>query len=156
RVDPQFLAAWLNHLGVSSTGSAKLEGMLTQRLDKAGAYDFVQGWGIAGIGDLSILANKSEQAVRIPGHAKPHGVVVHPGPDRALPMVWASRIAGAIRVEAEVVHAHPDCGNGGAWSSGHRRGATQRSLKSGNVDLGKAAAIEPIEATVRAGEMISL
>jgi hypothetical protein len=156
KVNARFLAAWLSHLGIGSTGSAKIEGLLTQRLDKAGAYDFVQGWGMPGLGDLSILANKSDQAVRIPGTAKAKGVVVHPRPERAISMGWVSPIAGTVKIEAEVAHAHPDCGNGVSWWIEQRRGATSRALRSGNVDLGKVAKIEPSETMIRPGELVSL
>lgn len=155
-LDPQILSPWLAHLGISGVGSTKIEGLLTQRLEKGGGYDFIQGWGMPGFGDLSLNVNKSDQEVNIPGTARPHGVVVHPRPERPISVGWQSPIGGKVRIEATVAHAHPACGNGVSWSLEHRRGANLRALRSGNVDLGKAATIEPLELSIKPGEVISL
>ena len=56
----------------SSTGTSR-----TSSTSAAG-YDFIKGWGSSETPLL--LANSSDQHVRIPGNMKPHSVAVHPSP----------------------------------------------------------------------------
>ena len=64
---------------------------------------------------------------------------------------------GRAQVEAKVIHAHPDCGNGVSWSLELRRGSERRRLAGGEIDLGKAAKIDPIDNLgIESGDLISL
>ncbi len=124
-------------------------------METGGGYAFVKGWGTPAT--PSVVANSSDQEVRIPGTVKPHSVAVHPSPTQNVAVGWRSPIRGRARVEAKVVHAHPDCGNGVSWSLELRRGSERRRLAGGEIDLGKAAKIEPIENIgVESGDLIAL
>ena len=74
-VDAETLSAWLDYLGIGTTAAATLDHM-NQPIENVSGYDFVQGWGTPET--PSLMANSSDQHVRIPGNMKPHGVVVHP------------------------------------------------------------------------------
>lgn len=153
-LDSQMLAAWLNYLGIGS-GALKIETIFSDRSEKGGGYEFVKGWGSSAT--PNIAANSSDQQVRIPGIMKPHSVAVHPAPKRNVAVGWRSPFAGAVKVEARVQHAHPECGNGLAWMIQLRRGAERRQLAGGEVDRSQAAKIEPIQnLAVQAGDLVSL
>ena len=81
-VEPAILAAWLDYLGISTSGAAvKIDTPLTGKITKASGYDFVNGWGS---GETpNVVANSSDQHVRIPGNLKPHSVAMHPSPSLA-------------------------------------------------------------------------
>ncbi len=128
-VEPDFLATWLDYLGIGSTGPVKLGPLHTQKLESAGAYQFIKGW--TGGQDLSVLANSSDGAVRIPGMMKPHGIATHPSPTTASVIAWRSPVAAAVKITGQVQHAHPECGNGITWALEMRRGNTREVLASG-------------------------
>ena len=66
-VDPEDLKAWFGYLGIGSQPDFKLD-LLTEKIEKTGAYDFVQGWGTSKTPML--LANSSNEHVRVPGNMK--------------------------------------------------------------------------------------
>src|SRR5678816_1374952 len=110
--------------------------------DRSG-YDFIKGWGSS---DTPLLvANSSDQHVRIPGNMKPHSVAVHPSPKLQAAVGWRSPIAAALRVEAKVTHAHPECGNGVTWSLELRRGATRQRLATGTAQGSKEVKVPSVE-----------
>ena len=118
-------------------------------------YDFVKGWGSHETPLL--VANSSDQHVRIPGNMKPHGVAVHPSPTLHAAVGWRSPIAGTLRVEGKVTHAHPECGNGVTWSLELRRGATRQRLATGIAQGSNAATVGPLEKlAVQPGDLVSL
>ena len=139
-VEPDLLDAWLDGLGLGA-GPAPLANWITKKSEKSSEYDFIRGW----VGDdaLSVIANSSDQAVRVPGKMKPHGVAVHPSPKLRVVVGWRSPVAAVLRVTGQVEHAHPECGNGITWSLEVRRGAARRRLSAGvaqaagGMDLGK-------------------
>src|SRR5262249_21788430 len=105
----------------------------------------------------SLVANSSDQEVRIPGLVRPHGICVHPSPSRSVAIGWRSTIAGRVRVAPTVADAHGGCGNGGPWSLERRRGGLRRRLASGAFGDGQKATIAPIDRLdVQAGDLISL
>ncbi len=153
-VDESAMKAWLNYLGIGSGGEIKLD-LFTHQLTNAAQYGFVNGWGSAETPLL--LANSSDQPVRIPGNVKPHGVVVHPSPTLAAAVGWRSPVTAAMRIEATVTRAHPDCGKGVTWSLEARHGGARWRLAEGVASDGKPVVIEPLEkVAVQPGDMVSL
>ena len=154
-VEATDLSAWLDYLGIGAGGEVKLAGHFTEKLTSASGYDFIQGWGSHDTPLL--LANSSDQHVRVPGNMKPRGLAVHPSPKLRAAVGWRSPITATIRIEASVTHAHPECGNGVTWSLELRREATRRRLAEGTTQGGNPAKIGPIESlAVQAGDVVSL
>src|SRR6185436_21166093 len=97
------------------------------------------------------------QHVRIPGNLKGHGIVLHPSPKLNAAVGWRSPMTGAVRVDATVTHAHPECGNGVEWFLELRRGATRQRLAAGVSQGGKPVAAGPFEnLAVQQGDLISV
>ncbi len=154
-VDADALRAWLDYLGIGTGGAVALSGHFTTTINKGGDYAFIQGWGRNETPLL--LANSSDQHVRIPGNMKPHSVAVHPSPTLRAAVGWRSPVTATMRVEATVKHAHPECGNGVTWALELRRGATRRRLAAGVAQGGKPVQVGPIEAlAVAPGDVVSL
>jgi mono/diheme cytochrome c family protein len=153
-VDADSLAAWLDYLGIGDRAALRLD-HLTGRLERSGNYDFVKGWGTPET--PSVVANSSDQQVRIPGNMKPHGVVVHPSPTSNVAAGWQSPLAGQVRINGKVTHAHPECGNGVAWSLEWRRGKTRQRLATGIAHGANSVSVGPIEQfAVQPGDLVSL
>lgn len=155
-VDPIGLAAWLDFLGIQVGGAdAAMGELLTQKMESAEGYDFVKGW--VGSDALSIIANRSDQHVRIPGNMKPHSVAVHPAPNRSISVGWRSPIESQLQIQGAVQHAHPECGNGVLWVLELRRGNTRQRLAEG---VSQGAAVIPISdqkgIAVRKGDAVVL
>lgn len=154
QVGPDALAAWLEFFGVRSVASLKLD-HFTGRIEKVNGYDFVQGWGTPETPQL--IANASDQHVRVPGNMKSHAVAVHPSPTLAAAAGWQSPLAGPVRVQGQVTHAHPECGNGVTWSLELRRGSTRQVLASGVSHGATPVAVGPVESlNVQTGDLVSL
>ena len=128
-VETEVLAAWLDYLGIGSSGEAKLGPLLEGRMESTPDYQFIKGW--TGADALSVIANSSDATVRVPGTMKAHGVAAHPSPNLAVVIAWRSPLASELRIDGSVQHAHPECGNGIAWSLELRRGHTRERLASG-------------------------
>src|SRR5258708_33818688 len=76
-VEVESLTAWLDYLGIGSSAPIKLDHFTNKQMG-ASNYAFVNGWAT---GELpTLLANSSDQHVRIPGNMKPQGVCGHPTP----------------------------------------------------------------------------
>lgn len=154
-IDVAILSPWLDYLGVSTSGPVKIDHLFTNKINKASGYDFVNGWG-SGETPL-LLANSSDQHVRVPGNMKPHGVTVHPSPTLQAVVGWRSPLASTMRVEAKVQHAHPECGNGVTWSLELRRGVNRQRLATGIAHGPKEVVVPPIEkVNVQQDDVISL
>ncbi len=154
-VDADSVAAWLDYLGIGTSGPAKLGEPITKKIESSSGYDFVKGW----VGDnaLSVVANSSDQAVRIPGNMAPRGVAVHPAPTLAVAVGWRSPAAATLRIEGQVQHAHPECGNGVTWSLELRRGHSRQRLATGIAHGPNKVKVGPLEKiAVRPGDAISL
>lgn len=153
-LDADALAAWLDYLGVGSTNTVQLEGHFTTKL-KDDNYDFIQGWGHRDT--PLVLANSTDEHVRVPGNMKPHGVAVHPSKTHRVAVGWRSPITSTVKVEGLVVHAHPECGNGVEWSLELRRGVTRQRLASGVAHGARQAPIGPFESlNVQQGDVLSI
>lgn len=153
-VDAAALGAWLAYLGIGSGGPVQIASHFTDKLGNP-TYDFIKGWG----SDATplLLANSSDQHVRVPGNMKPHGVAVHPSPKLRAVVGWQSPIAATMRAAAAVTHAHPECGNGVSWSLELRRGATRQRLATGFAQGAAAVKVGPVEnLEVQPGDLISL
>jgi hypothetical protein len=154
-LDPGSLRAWLDYLGIVPAGTLTVTGHFTEKLNRGGGHDFINGWGRNETPQL--LANSSDQHVRIPGNMKPHGVAVHPSPTLRAAVGWQSPVAATLRVEASVTHAHPECGNGVTWSLELRRGTTRRRLAEGTAQGSKVGKAGPIEGLViQVGDLLSI
>lgn len=156
KLDSPMLAACLDLLGIAGSDTkATIESLFTERMESSGGHDFLKGWGSPGT--PSVIANSSDREVRIPGIVKPHSIAVHPSPTDLVGVGWRSSMTGLARIEARVVHAHPECGNGITWVLELRRGSERRRLVAGEVDRGRTARIDPVEKlSVRAGDLVCL
>ncbi|MFO0906254.1 MAG: DUF1592 domain-containing protein [Pirellulales bacterium] len=155
KVDVESLTAWLDFLGIGASGNVQINSYLTRKMESASGYEFVKGW----VGDdaLSIIANSSDQHVRIPGNMKPHSVAVHPSPTLSIVVGWKSPVRAAVKIAGSVQHAHPECGNGTAWSVELRRGNTRQRLAAGVTQGAAVLPIGPLDnVAVQPGDLISL
>jgi hypothetical protein len=153
-VAPPVLGAWLDYLGLGSARNS-IDSELTQKMEKSGSYDFIQGW--VGNDSLSVLANSSDQPVRIPGNMKPHGIAVHPSPKLRVVVGWRSPVAARMRVAGSVQHAHTECGNGVDWTLELRRGGSRLRLAAGIAQDATEYKFGPFEnLAVQAGDVVCL
>ncbi|MBX7168660.1 MAG: DUF1592 domain-containing protein [Pirellulales bacterium] len=153
-VAAETLSAWLDYLGLNAAPALRLD-YLTQALTSTGGYDFVRGWGSPET--PSIVANSTDQHIRIPGNMKGRGVCVHPSPTLNIATGWRSPLAGMIHITGQVTHAHPECGNGVTWAVELRRGSTRQTLASGVAQGGAPVPFGPLDdLAVREGDLISL
>jgi Protein of unknown function (DUF1592)/Protein of unknown function (DUF1588)/Protein of unknown function (DUF1587)/Protein of unknown function (DUF1585)/Protein of unknown function (DUF1595)/Planctomycete cytochrome C len=154
-VDADILAGWLNYLGIGSPGEVKLGPLLTKKLERTPDYDFIQGW--TGADALSVTANSSDAAVRVPGQMKPHSVAAHPAPKVAAVVAWQSPESGPLKITGSVQDAHPECGNGVTWSLEVRRGQAREALASGVSQGATQIQFGPIEnIRVQRGDVVAL
>ena len=142
-VDAGALRAWLDYLGIGTSNEVSLGGHFSETVTNVSGYDFIQGWGSEATPMLR--ANSSDQHVRIPGNMEPHSVAVHPSPTHRAAVGWRSPIAGAVRIEGSVTHAHPECGNGVTWSLELRRGAKRQRLAAGVAQGSNRVEVGPVE-----------
>ncbi len=149
------LASWLEYLGLGPCEPARIDACFTAKLDHPSDYAFISGWGSAQT--PLVLANSSDEHVRIPGNMQPHSVAVHPSPALRALVGWRSHAPASLRVEAKIQHAHPECGNGVAWSLELRRGVQRRVLASGFAQGGDVEQPPPLEKLqVRPGDVVAL
>ncbi len=152
--DADALAAWFGYLGIGGGTAARLD-YFTNRIASASGYTFIQGWGSADT--PSIMANASDQEVRIPGKMKPHAVAVHPSPKLNVGIGWRSPGTAVVRLEGAVTHAHPECGNGVEWTLELRRGQTRQVLAKGVAQGGQPVRFRASnDVGVQNGDLISV
>jgi hypothetical protein len=153
-VETNVLSAWLAYLGIGGE-QVKIDSYFTNTFKSSSGYDFIKGWNSGELPNL--VANSSDQHVRIPGNMKPHSVAVHPSPKLRAVVGWRSPVSGTVRVAATIQHAHPECGNGVTWSLELRRGSTRQRLATGVAqDGGKLVQSAPEDVTIRKGDLVSL
>lgn len=151
-VDPALVELWRSYLGL---GETRLEPLLTDRLEQVSNYNFIRGW--SGANALSVLANASDNSVRIPGVMPPHSVATHPAPDRSSVIAWKSATAANLKVSGSLVHAHPECGNGIGWAVEVRRGSSTQVLASGVSQRATPIQLGPFDdVSVEPGQAIAL
>ncbi|MGD9722705.1 MAG: DUF1592 domain-containing protein [Pirellulales bacterium] len=152
--DAVAVRAWLDFLGIGPSAALDLA-HLQDRIETSAGYAFVQGWGTNAT--PNVVANASDQHVRIPGNMKPHGVVMHPAPTLQVAAGWRSPVTAQIRVQGKVTSAHPECGNGVTWSLEVRRGRTRQTLAAGNATGGAPGSFDIAQPfAVRTGDLVSL
>ena len=151
--DPGSLSAWKEYLGF---GAVELKPFLLGKKSEAiGGYSFVKGW--LGEKALGVMANSSDNPVRIPGLLKPHSVAVHPSPQESVAVAWRCEKEGVFHMDAEVTPAHSECGNGVTWSLEVWRGGVRDVLSHGLAQGPKTRTIGPIQGvSVRAGQSVVL
>ena len=153
-VEAGSLAAWLSCLGIGM-GEARIDSHLKEKLETLAGYDFIKGW--TGADALSVIANSSDQHVRVPGNMKPHGVAVHPSPSLRVIVGWRSPVATTLRVDGAVQHAHPECGNGVTWALELRRGNTRQRLAAGTAQGATEVKFGPFDnLAVQPGDVMSV
>ena len=152
-LDADALRGWLDVLGIGTGGAVKVTGHLADKLLNGGNYPFVKGWGTDNT--PLVVANSSDQFVRIPGDLKGRGVAVHPSPTLAVVVGWQSPVTGRVRVVPKVLHAHPACGNGVTWAVEVRRGTTRERLAAGVAQGQTPPKIEPLDLPVSAGDVVA-
>ncbi|MGD9647419.1 MAG: DUF1592 domain-containing protein [Pirellulales bacterium] len=153
-LDEASLAPWLDFLGIGGDAAQRFD-LFTQKQASVGGYDFVQGWGPPETPNL--IANASDNAVRVPGNMQPHGVCVHPSPTLNVVVGWKSPTAGTFRIDGAVTHAHPECGNGVTWTLELRRGSTRQQLAAGSAHGGTPVPIGPLEeVAIQTGDVVAL
>jgi hypothetical protein len=146
------LDAWRDYLGLVPK---KLENLLSNKIPKVGDYDFIQGW--AGPKGVSVTANPTDAAVRVPGSMIPHSISTHPSPTDESVIAWLSPVTGALRVEAKVTRGHPECGTGVTWALEIHRGGTIERLASGVAKNGAPIQVGPFaDVQVKPGEYVAM
>jgi hypothetical protein len=149
--DAVMLTAWREYLGF---GTTKLEHLLSQKILSTPDYNFIKGW--KGENALSVMANASDNTVRIPGEMRAHSVATHPSPDLASVIAWRSPVSGSLRIEGNVADVHPECGNGVLWALELRRGVSSEVLASGEGKSAAPLSFGPFEKVpVEAGQVLA-
>ncbi len=151
----QVLDNWFQLLGVSAHGQTVLGDRIDRKLEQAGQHESVQGW----VGDdaLSVLANISDEDVRIPGLLRAHGVAVHPSPSRSVVLAWQSPIETTVEVLGQLIDADTNCGNGFEWALQIRRGQHVEGLGHGVSQGAQPIDFSPQHPiTVRPGDAIAV
>jgi len=153
-VDPVLLAGWLEYLGVG-TPEAQFGKLLDKKVERFEGWESVNGWGGAGL--LRVLANSSDEQLRIPGTMKPHGVAVHPDAKQRVVVGWRSPVTTAVRIEAAIEGVHAGCSNGTLWSLQLWRGTSRQVLANGTSTTGHQTRIGPFDPVgVRRGDTVCL
>jgi hypothetical protein len=153
QVDPILLQAWLDYLNIGIAGPVTISGHFVNQMKNSGNYDFIQSWGT---GDTPLIsANSSDQQVRVPGIARPHGVLAHPSPTLFCAIGWQSPVTGKVTIDASLSDAHPECGNGVEWYLQHESRGKSATLWRGDFPQGGKANMPAVTVEVRKGEVIS-
>ncbi|MFZ9861050.1 MAG: DUF1592 domain-containing protein [Gemmataceae bacterium] len=158
KLDPSVGKAWLNYLGLGSTGAVRIQNHFPVKGSKISGKDNVFAWNSKTPDGLpSLIANGTDEHLRIPGNLKPRGVVVHPSPKLNAVVGWQSPVSGKTKVLAKVAHAHPECGNGVTWAIVLNQNATKRVLAYGLAQGGNIPSIPPLmDLNVNQGDVISV
>ena len=150
--DADTLIAWREYLGY---GTTKLEQLITKKMESTPDYNFIKGW--TGENALSVLANSSDQTVKIPGTMKPHSVATHPAPKLASVIAWRSPVDGLLRISGDVQDVHTACGNGIEWAlevlRGHANDVLAKGVSDGDkvMDMGRFEGVR-----VQSGDVVAV
>ena len=153
-VDRAILASWLAYLGIGQ-GGVKLEGRIEERMEAHPDYPLVKGWTAADA--LSVIANASQETVKVPGTMKPRSLAVHPSPTLRAILAWKSPVAATVAIDAAVQHAHTACGNGVTWVVEVRRGGAVVRLAAGKSQGDSVITVGPFpDIVVKPGDVVLL
>jgi len=165
-LDPVLLKRWKDLLALGPTVKASTDldpatmvpAVALEPLDVPNAanpkFPAIRGWR-SKAGELPVvLANTSDKAEHIPGLANPHKIVVHPSPDRFVAAAWTSPMAGRIRIDGQINHVHPGCGNGILWFVEVRRGDRSAFPMEGVTGAGQGSKIPARELTLAEGDIV--
>ncbi len=153
-VDPRLLRGWLAYLGIGASEETFAK-LLDKKLERIEGWEAVKGW--AGDGHLRVMANSSDEHLRIPGTMKPHGMAVHPDAKQRVIVGWRSPMAGTMEIVGAIEGVHAGCSNGTLWSLQLRRGTTRQVLASGTSTQGHQARIGPFDPIeLRRGDAVCL
>lgn len=153
-LDAGIVRAWLRTLGVGQ-GDVRLEGRLEGRMEGHPDHPQVRGW--TGAEALSVIANPSDETLRVPGTMGPRSVAVHPSPTHRAVVAWRSPVAATVSIEGSVQHAHSACGNGVTWGVEVRRGGSVVRFAGGKSQGDAVVALGPLaDVVVRPGDVVAL
>jgi hypothetical protein len=152
KLDASALKAWAAYLGVGPAEPVIVSGHF-DKTETHGDYSFIRSWGTGAT--PIVTANSSDNQVRVPGIARPHGITAHPSPTHFAAIGWQSPIDGLVKIEAQLSDAHPECGDGQAWFLQHRTHRRVGNLWKGQFGVGGSAKMEPRQISVRKGELVS-
>ncbi len=162
-LDTAFLRQWVKLLAVAPRAKpdqASRPAVALAPLDEKTRPDprrpAITGWRRKGTDLPAVLANSSDRTEQIPGRVSAHGVSIHPTPQEFVAVTWKSPLAGKVRINVRVSHAHPACGNGVAWWLEQRQGDRATLLDEGQLDLGKEAKPPAMTVTVEKGDLLVL
>ena len=156
KLAPELVGAWYGYLGVG-TGPPEIpqEAYFKNKTLKGSGYDFINGFDSPEL--PSIVANSSDQHVRIPGNMKPKSVAVHPTPTQQVVIGWRSPMTGPVAISGVAQHAPPEGGNGVTWVLELRKGATRQRLAAGVAAGGAPVKIGPFNGqAVNKGDLLTL
>ncbi|MCA9191663.1 MAG: DUF1592 domain-containing protein [Planctomycetales bacterium] len=154
-VKSEALLAWLNVLGIHASRADSVGALLTNSSSNIGSYESVSGWTASDA--LSVVANRSSDLLRIPGKIAGHSVAVHPSPSQRVGIAWRAPMNMIVNVQGNVEHAHPECGNGVAWTLCLRHGSIEQILGSGEArGAGRKELPKLNSLTVRNGDYLAL
>ena len=154
KLEPDILYSWLDYLAVSPARPVEIEGLFTNKLQRLGGTDYVNGWGLPET--PSVVANSSDSEYRIPGLARPHGVELHPSPNLFVAVGWKSPTSGELVISAKIADAHVNCGNGGEWWVQHHTSRKLVNIGYGEYNTGGSGELNPFKLNVNVGDVIRL
>ena len=153
-VDPQLLSGWLSYLGIGAA-EPQFAKLLDKKVERIEGWPAVNGWG--GAGPLQVIANSSDEQLRIPGTMKPHGVAMHPDAKQRVIVGWRSPVLATVQITGGIEGVHVGCSNGTLWSVQVWRGGTRQVLASGTSNAGKPTPIGPFDSIeLRRGDVVSI
>lgn len=151
-VEPTLLDNWRDYFGLKNTSIVT---PLKQKSNSIQNHGFIKGWRAENA--LSILSNRSDETVRIPGLMQPHSVAMHPAPDRDAVIAWKCENDGKVNLRGSVVRAHTGCGSGVTWALEVRRGKAVERLASGIARNANLINFGPFEnVNLKKGQLVAL
>jgi len=154
-VPASLLRAWAMYLGLDAPNGGSDRTRLTQPGKNLSGYEFVDGWVAEDA--LSIVANASQEHLRIPGNMPGRTLGVHPSPSQGIGVSWRAPHRMLVACSALVRHAHTECGNGVAWRVELRRGTLRQTLSQGYSQGANDVPVGPHDGLlVRAGDELVL
>ncbi len=130
--------------------------LLDEKTPSLGQKPAINGWRKKGTDLPSIVTNSSDTEEHVPGRVSPHHVAVHPTPAEFVAVVWNSPLAGRVRIEAKITHAHPACGNGVAWWLEHRHADQAAVFAEAALGVGQTATFPTRTIDVAKGDRVML